>query len=1015
MPKPEILTVSFTAVRSMAGFQLAARNASAGPWSRGLAAKAVTPEACHLDKRGRVAPRRFWPDLQHDEIPVELMQDEDGEMLSLTEEYPNNDHFKERDFFWEHEALVMAFVPPPRRGWKESGPITSKNPRALATGDRRDTDEDDVDSPKSQDDELPFWEESDFVEEKPFERELDHDSRLLEAPAPARRHTAPSLSLRERNFPTPTPSTRPGTASAQSSPSFQMSPNRSDRPSKSRVEAEKSSPASESQKGPKWLQVPSFRPAAAAAVAVSGYADRMLVETLCISMRRFRGTSMKAWRCDFDKHGVGWVSRAEFARGCRFYGCPADAIWTSCHNSGGAGMKFWELDTEEALDLELFEQVLWIRTGFDLRQTWAILDPHNQTALTLQEFVRGCRAIGFDGDAHHIFKGHFGCAKALPCCLGWWFQFEGTGTVSKSQFESLLRAALPLDEILYKEEVDHLWAYFPKRDDGDIENSDLVYNQNGDGYVCLHEFIEAHGILQIALRMNPSEDEDPPVLRGDLHNLFVHVIGDSDPRLGLGMLWLLQNVAKQMQRVFKLIAAEKRGDLKESDRLDVFLYDFSYNRMTFSSKVLRRDWEILCIPDLPQGRHQDWLARVCLTTLLSPVDPVDPDPEKREMEQMERMERQRTDLHKYRYVKESFTWTLDDDCQFDQALVLVMLALCTAFGFDQAKRAALNGLSPEVKLFALLKTEGNFGQRLSWSQVQAALSVAVKLGIITQAQVSGCNEKLDDWLKKGMDADGLWCTRETLEVVREKVVTSPSLDHQGLGRVSWHDFEYLQKLCDTSSCAKNFTFEFRLLRSWAVEVCADMMELLKRLSLIDEHAGGWAQCTEPIEVQEFIHRLEALDYPGDPAELAGQVCKAPTLLTRTGTVQRISAEHLCSALFGKQIRRADGPPNGKKDLEKSDKSDKASDRAKKKNPIRKAEWDSSIWSGYRNNMARPSALRTYFSTPAKEPQVKGRITRASSNPVLSKSQPRTKERQSKRSVSPGSEPRRVRPGELNHR
>lgn len=30
---------------------------------------------------------------------------------------------------------------------------------------------------------------------------------------------------------------------------------------------------------------------------------------------------------------------------------------------------------------------------------------------------------------------------------------------------------------------------------------------------------------------------------------------------------LLQNVAKQMQRVFKLIAAEKRGDLKDSDRL----------------------------------------------------------------------------------------------------------------------------------------------------------------------------------------------------------------------------------------------------------------------------------------------------------------------------------------------------------------------------------------------------------------------------------------------------------------
>lgn len=148
--------------------------------------------------------------------------------------------------------------------------------------------------------------------------------------------------------------------------------------------------------------------------------------------------------------------------------------------------------------MELLEQMLWIRSGFDLRQAWvwkpsksqcffpmrwvipetvnfcftileAILDPHNQTvansvslkfqavldcvkiklhtsccfhlcklccvflfqALTLQEFVRGCRPpffffafrildlwchacvmrctadriLGFDGDAHHIFKG----------------------------------------------------------------------------------------------------------------------------------------------------------------------------------------------------------------------------------------------------------------------------------------------------------------------------------------------------------------------------------------------------------------------------------------------------------------------------------------------------------------------------------------------------------------------------------------------------------------------------------
>ena len=32
----------------------------------------------------------------------------------------------------------------------------------------------------------------------------------------------------------------------------------------------------------------------------------------------------------------------------------------------------------------------------------------------------------------------------------------------------------------------------------------------------------------------------------------------------------------------------------------------------------------------------------------------------------------------------------------------------------------------------------------------------------------------------------------------------------------------------------------------------------------------------------FQTRFQALDYPGDPAELAAQLCKAPTLLTRTG-------------------------------------------------------------------------------------------------------------------------------------
>lgn len=83
---------------------------------------------------------------------------------------------------------------------------------------------------------------------------------------------------------------------------------------------------------------------------------------------------------------------------------------------------------------------------------------------------------------------------------------------------------------------------------------------------------------------------------------------------------------------------------------EIFLRDFTYSRRNFTSKILHRDWEILCIPDLP-GRQQDWLAQVKLTTQLARMN----------------LEMETKDVHRYRYVQESFTWVLDDDCHFDEA------------------------------------------------------------------------------------------------------------------------------------------------------------------------------------------------------------------------------------------------------------------------------------------------------------------------------------------------------------
>ncbi|CAE7769510.1 unnamed protein product [Symbiodinium pilosum] len=190
----------------------------------------------------------------------------------------------------------------------------------------------------------------------------------------------------------------------------------------------------------------------------------------------------------------------------------------------------------------------------------------------------------------------------------------------------------------------------------------------------------------------------------------------------------------------------------------------------------------------------------------------------------------------------------------------------------------------------------------------------------------------------------------------------------------------------------------------AYKVFNDTIDMLLKLKMIGDHAGGWVQVLEPIDAPEFARRLEVLGFPGDPAEIAGEVSRC-----RGGP--GVSVEHICSALFGiKQFRRA-----GQGTAKDAAKTKSAS--ARKKNPIRKAEWDSSIFSGYCTNASRPSSLRVYFSTPPKDPV----LHRAASNPSLTRPQAKgakgSPQVRRGRSASPLSErlPRRVRPGELHHR
>eukprot|EP00931_Biecheleriopsis_adriatica_P069260 TRINITY_DN4311_c0_g1_i1.p1 TRINITY_DN4311_c0_g1~~TRINITY_DN4311_c0_g1_i1.p1 ORF type:complete len:870 (-),score=149.67 TRINITY_DN4311_c0_g1_i1:99-2708(-) len=418
---------------------------------------------------------------------------------------------------------------------------------------------------------------------------------------------------------------------------------------------------------PIWVQVPTFRPAAVAALADSGArSDRCLVDNLLCALRKLRGTSLRAWRRDFDTHGVGWVSQAEFSRACRFYGCSPEGIWSGCRS--GSNLKFWELDHEEATNLEAFEQVLWIRTGFDLSKAWAFLDPNNRTALSMQEFVRGCRSLGFQGNPQIIFRG---------------------------------------------------------------------------------------------------------------------------------------------------------------------------------------------------------------------------------------------------------------------------------------------------------------------------------------------------------------------------------LDHQGQGRLSRHDFDYLQKVSSTSSQLQNFTPETRALRKWVAEEFGEPAEFLKRLNLVANITGGWAQALEPLDVREFARRLAALGFPGDPGEVALQVAGSRPSAAGTSPAsppspqaEGISADRVCAALFGvcgkHTLRRHEGsltglqPPSPRSPSSRSPRPSSASSAKKKKqNPIRKAKWDSSSYPSDLANRSRPACLRTYFSVPSRHPHEQ--IRKVSSQPALLSKAPPSPDSpmpffvqvgKAGRDRSQSPEDRRVRPGQL---
>ena len=192
----------------------------------------------------------------------------------------------------------------------------------------------------------------------------------------------------------------------------------------------------------------------------------------------------------------------------------------------------------------------------------------------------------------------------------------------------------------------------------------------------------------------------------------------------------------------------------------MFLRDFSCSRLRFTSKVQSYDWDIFCVPAIPaKNRRRDWLARVRLRTTLTCG-------RKLECE------------HHYIYDRCNFTWLLWEEVHSEaQDLTekeTEMAPELASRSFNPNTRradssspknrartsaaaafeAAVTGLSPEVRLFSLLKTTANFGLRLSWAQLQQALYRALQLDIITEAQLHSGKARIEAVMLQAMENEG---------------------------------------------------------------------------------------------------------------------------------------------------------------------------------------------------------------------------------------------------------------------
>eukprot|EP00927_Polykrikos_kofoidii_P072404 TRINITY_DN68523_c0_g1_i1.p1 TRINITY_DN68523_c0_g1~~TRINITY_DN68523_c0_g1_i1.p1 ORF type:complete len:433 (+),score=68.21 TRINITY_DN68523_c0_g1_i1:223-1521(+) len=125
-------------------------------------------------------------------------------------------------------------------------------------------------------------------------------------------------------------------------------------------------------------------------------------------LRRTRGCILRSWRLDLDMRGCGRVDRKDLRCFCQRNGFSSErTLWDKLRPDGSPRpLEFHEIAPKEANCVRAFLDIFeGEHLRFDLHRSWSSLSPEGRSYIGFDDFYKGARRLGFDGNAHMLFSG----------------------------------------------------------------------------------------------------------------------------------------------------------------------------------------------------------------------------------------------------------------------------------------------------------------------------------------------------------------------------------------------------------------------------------------------------------------------------------------------------------------------------------------------------------------------------------------------------------------------------------